>query len=244
MLSSWSQLVYNAPMNYISIYNQLVLRAKQRPRPSGYVERHHIIPLAWDGPDTEENIVAFTGREHFIAHLLLARAYPKSSMVHAAWKMACVNDAKYRVTSRTYELLRRRHAERVGPIASEANKKKLECPHCGKVGGIAIMRRWHFDYCPNGPLGLKRPSFKRMSPTPETRAKIGAKASGRPSVMKGKKADSLSQREGFEKMRQTRIANGTYRTLEERALEEAQKLIKTSTCPWCGKTGGKSIMKR
>jgi len=24
---------------------------------------------------------------------------------------------------------------------------KIECPHCGKVGGSNIMKRWHFDRC-------------------------------------------------------------------------------------------------
>lgn len=26
-------------------------------------------------------------------------------------------------------------------------KRKLECPHCGKVGGEPGMKRWHFDNC-------------------------------------------------------------------------------------------------
>ena len=27
--------------------------------------------------------------------------------------------------------------------------KTIVCPHCGKNGGITIMRRWHFDNCKN-----------------------------------------------------------------------------------------------
>jgi len=34
---------------------------------------------------------------------------------------------------------------------SEAHKgvpqEQVECPHCGKIGGIGIMKRWHFDNC-------------------------------------------------------------------------------------------------
>lgn len=26
-------------------------------------------------------------------------------------------------------------------------KRKIDCPHCGKVGAIAMMYRWHFDKC-------------------------------------------------------------------------------------------------
>lgn len=26
-------------------------------------------------------------------------------------------------------------------------KEKVICPHCSKIGGLAIMKRWHFDNC-------------------------------------------------------------------------------------------------
>ena len=26
-------------------------------------------------------------------------------------------------------------------------RPKIECPHCGKVGGEGVMKRWHFDNC-------------------------------------------------------------------------------------------------
>ena len=26
-------------------------------------------------------------------------------------------------------------------------KRKIECPHCGKIGGINLMKRYHFDNC-------------------------------------------------------------------------------------------------
>lgn len=28
-------------------------------------------------------------------------------------------------------------------------RKKITCPHCGKVGGDGLMQRWHFDNCKN-----------------------------------------------------------------------------------------------
>lgn len=30
-------------------------------------------------------------------------------------------------------------------------KKKCICPHCGKIGGIGNMKRYHFDYCKDKP---------------------------------------------------------------------------------------------
>jgi hypothetical protein len=26
-------------------------------------------------------------------------------------------------------------------------KKQITCPHCGKTGGVSVMKRWHFDNC-------------------------------------------------------------------------------------------------
>jgi hypothetical protein len=31
----------------------------------------------------------------------------------------------------------------------EASRPITECPHCGKIGQVSIMKRWHFDNCKN-----------------------------------------------------------------------------------------------
>lgn len=213
-------------MNYQNIYNLLVKKAQNRMETVGYTEKHHIIPRTLGGSDDASNIVVFTGREHFIAHLLLAKIHG-GSMWHAAHMMSNMK----RYTNRKYENVRKEHAKRVsirqtGKIVSldtrkkisenkersakisqslkgrpkseehkeaykqarlagggwivseehkssvskkmkgsgnpmwgkthneeaklkiiEANKQKIVCPHCGKTGGIAIMKRWHFDNC-------------------------------------------------------------------------------------------------
>jgi len=213
-------------MNYQNIYNLLVKKAQNRMETVGYTEKHHIIPRTLGGSDDASNIVVFTGREHFIAHLLLAKIHG-GSMWHAAHMMSNMK----RYTNRKYENVRKEHVKRVsirqtGKIVSldtrkkisenkersakisqslkgrpkseehkeaykqarlagggwivseehkssvskkmkgsgnpmwgkthneeaklkiiEANKQKIVCPHCGKTGGIAIMKRWHFDNC-------------------------------------------------------------------------------------------------
>lgn len=39
------------------------------------------------------------------------------------------------------------HTEEARLKISEANKKQVICPHCGKQGAVSIMKRWHFDKC-------------------------------------------------------------------------------------------------
>jgi len=62
-------------MNYFLAYQRLVAKATARVCPDGYVERHHILPKALGGSDDSSNLVALTAREHFIAHVLLAKIH-------------------------------------------------------------------------------------------------------------------------------------------------------------------------
>jgi hypothetical protein len=62
-------------MNYFLAYQRLVAKATARACPEGYVERHHILPRALGGSDDSSNLVALTAREHFVAHVLLAKIY-------------------------------------------------------------------------------------------------------------------------------------------------------------------------
>jgi hypothetical protein len=39
------------------------------------------------------------------------------------------------------------HSAQARKRISEGNKQRIKCPYCNKVGGIAIMKRWHFDRC-------------------------------------------------------------------------------------------------
>lgn len=78
-------------MNTLMLYLQLIwLRRYLEPHPVGsgapLTERHHVLPKGVF-PQFEHapwNIVRLTLREHFIAHLLLARLFPCEPAVHAA----------------------------------------------------------------------------------------------------------------------------------------------------------------
>jgi hypothetical protein len=62
-------------MNYFLAYQRLIAKAKARVCPEGYVERHHVLPKALGGTDDSSNLVALTAREHFVAHVLLAKIH-------------------------------------------------------------------------------------------------------------------------------------------------------------------------
>jgi hypothetical protein len=106
-------------LNYLGVYFKLIAKA-QSEKNEGYLELHHIVPrsvyglsvlneIGLQGINDEKNLVFLTARQHYIAHWLLARAFPDiKQLVGAFWAMA--NFAKpegekrnYVVSSRAFE---------------------------------------------------------------------------------------------------------------------------------------------
>ena len=101
---------------YLSLYNRFISSRGKRARSKkkGY-ELHHIIPTSIGGEDTVDNRIALTSREHFIAHLILAKCYEgenRSKMVYALHRMANGSQKHgYKISSRQYDKIRTEQAE-------------------------------------------------------------------------------------------------------------------------------------
>ena len=274
-------------MNYNKIYFQIIEGAKNRILDiSIYTEIHHIIPRCIGGNNSKENLIILTAKEHFLAHLLLAKIHG-GKLIQAAFMMSNMKrynsrkyswlkevaskinsdrqkeqmkDEKYREKVFTKErgnkistalkgkehsenhiknqisarringtyvqseeqkkllseanlgsknpMYGKTHTKEASKRISEANKQKTECPYCNKIGGIAIMLRWHFNNCKLSPTYAKPPKVKRMSPTIETREKISRSNKGKVGNWKNKKLP----RSGVEKMIKTRLERGSYKS--------------------------------
>ena len=100
-------------MDYQRIYNAIISKRKLSPlkkSPTSYTESHHIIPRCLGGNDSKENLIRLTGREHFVAHRLLAKIHPNDrGLAFAVFTMRNLQDR--RVPSKTYELLKKRYCE-------------------------------------------------------------------------------------------------------------------------------------
>jgi hypothetical protein len=214
-------------MNYQNIYNKLIKNGQTRDPLVGYKENHHILPRSLGGTDEPSNLVYLTPREHFIAHLLLAKIHG-GKMIYAVYMMCTRYSEKY-ITNRTYEKLRlqfihtiqndkvraekisralkgrkkteehkvaykrsrmngdrwacpesrkvrqsiamkgegnhmwgKTHTEESRQLIREANKQQVICPHCSVTGGIAIMKRWHFDNCLQAPTPKPRKKYNLL----------------------------------------------------------------------------------
>jgi 5-methylcytosine-specific restriction endonuclease McrA len=119
-------------MEYRIIYESLINRAKVRHL-DGYSELHHIVPKCIGGNDELSNLVALTAREHFIAHLLLAKIHG-GKLWHAAHMMS--NMKKY--SNRTYAIAKQNHSKLLSEqnVKLKSKPKELRLYTCKLCGNI------------------------------------------------------------------------------------------------------------
>ncbi len=128
-------------MNYEKIYNSLVEKAKPRgldkSQHEGYFEIHHIVPRSLGGTNADDNLVMFTAREHFIAHMLLWKAYPQeNSLFYAAMMMSNrFTDRKSRLYESMKQILAAKMSER-----RKGKYKDLTGQKFGKLRVIELAR--------------------------------------------------------------------------------------------------------
>ena len=97
-------------MDYKRHYERLIERANKRTI-EGYAERHHIIPRCMGGDDNPTNITPLTAREHFIAHILLVKMYPKESGLIYAVNMMTKKFTEKRANNRMYGWLKEEYSK-------------------------------------------------------------------------------------------------------------------------------------
>lgn len=100
---------------YKNRYNKFIesIKAKGHRTFDNYTETHHIVPRCLRGPDSPDNLIRLTLREHFLAHWLLWKAYPTYLPLASAFLQMNNKNTKLdhkgfqgRITSRTYDKLR------------------------------------------------------------------------------------------------------------------------------------------
>lgn len=121
-------------MDYEKTYNKLIAAARTQ-QIDGYYETHHIVPKSEGGSDDTTNLVKLTARQHYIAHLLLAKIYDDVKMYSALTYMQCrtpthKDGRDFKFNSRLYEKMR----IRLGSKISEMNKGKTPWNKGKKMG--------------------------------------------------------------------------------------------------------------
>jgi gas vesicle protein len=101
---------------YTKRYYNIIENARVRYW-KGYTETHHIIPRCLGGNNDKSNLIALTGHEHLVCHLLLRKMLPdgqNNGVIAAAWRMVNIEDEngnRHRVTGRVYAKLKEEFAK-------------------------------------------------------------------------------------------------------------------------------------
>lgn len=127
------------PNKYTNWYSNIIENAKSRALTGGYVEKHHIIPRSLGGPNSKENLVKLTPREHFVCHWLLTKMVSGNNLIkmkRALWRMLVKGanfQERYMPSSHIYETLRVKFGYlRKGHVTPDSIKKKISDANKGK----------------------------------------------------------------------------------------------------------------
>jgi len=115
---------------YTKWYSAIITNCKMRVKPNVYTESHHILPRSLGGTDAAENLVHLTAREHFIAHLLLAKMYKgdsgiKMAQAISAMSMQSLNGKRIRLNSKKYNVVKSLISKIYQQAGKEYKKEKI-----------------------------------------------------------------------------------------------------------------------
>jgi hypothetical protein len=174
-------------LHYLSRYFSFIASRPVRKRMKYETHHHHILPKASDFfpqyKDLKEfswNGIHLTAREHFIAHLLLHKAFPGSSQSIAFFNMSNIcgkTSSRAYLESRSVQLtsLKKLHAcpSRNAKISAAMTGKPKSKEHIAKLVGHTVSEVTR-DKLRTHNLGKKA--------TPEARAKMSLSRTGVPRI--------------------------------------------------------------
>lgn len=143
---------------YTKWYYSIISAAKSRITVSEDAENHHIVPesfyinrsrkgpVGWlDGnPESTDNKVFLTYREHIICHMLLVKmteGMARKKMVHGLWTMSRANTSskRKRMTARQYEFARKEFCKVIKdrkPLPKREWSEEEKTAHSARLKGI------------------------------------------------------------------------------------------------------------
>jgi hypothetical protein len=133
--------------HYLNRYNKFINALKNQSI-DGYFEKHHIVPRSMGGSDDASNLIKLTGRQHYLAHWMLWKAYG-GSMTRAFFMMSCVKEGQCK-SSKVYDKARTQYAEEVKKqMALRPNVPKFTPEHREKLRQAKLGKKLSAEHRAN-----------------------------------------------------------------------------------------------
>lgn len=91
---------------YKELYKKFILSRSFIKTIFKYTERHHIKPRCLGGTNSKNNLITLSPREHYFAHLILCKAYPKNNKLKNALSAMAYGN-KRNLNSNQYHLIKK-----------------------------------------------------------------------------------------------------------------------------------------
>jgi hypothetical protein len=130
------ELIRNHPRHY-SHFHDMIKRAKRKNLDCDFERTHESLArfIAHIGPIPEGMVWPSVGRyDHSIGYVV----------GNFRWKEYGENASDGAKDTVRDTLARGAHASQTGKTPAYVD---ITCPHCGKVGNVLNMKRWHFERC-------------------------------------------------------------------------------------------------
>jgi len=132
-------IIYFIRREFMDYFNHYILLTDSRQsrtltRERGY-EIHHIIPKCLGGGNEEYNLVKLTYREHYLAHYLLAKAYPEDSKLQYAFSAMRLHKKKRNLTGHQFARAREAYSvqmTKTNPMFNKASRERMSATRKAK----------------------------------------------------------------------------------------------------------------
>lgn len=169
-------------MDYKNLHDQIIARSKTRKLVDCYFESHHVVPKSMGGTDADENIVALTGREHYLIHWLLYKIHKCREMAFAWYRMSHGKRSVGRYVSHTFQYARTARAKAMSDLFTG---RKLSVEHKEKLCAAKIGKSY-------SDIGRNTSPLKGRELTDEHKKKLGLASKGRTRTEESRAAQSMS----------------------------------------------------
>lgn len=193
---------------YTKWYYSIVNYARTRTKPNSYTERHHIVPRCLGGLNSADNIVALTGREHFVCHILLTKmtsGNDRHKMIHAAIGMKRARSYQdCYINSRLYEKVKSEFAiisslKNKGRIPSADTRQKMSDSGKGRPKSEEHKKK----------IAEANKGKIKGEMSAENKIKISNSLKGKPSPLKGRKGMHIHTDEAKRKISESNRRRAT-----------------------------------